>query len=112
MVMTAPFSFLRTCNLPASPRVVPTTNYRYTGGYDWKNATAEPCPNRGSLRPEVGRARGILRRPLPAGKLAHARRSPPPDLAYWIAHYWRITWDLRGHAPHLVENLPHPNIHV
>jgi AraC-like DNA-binding protein len=62
--------------------------------------------------PEVGRARGILRRPLPAGKLSHARRSPPPDLAYWIAHYWMITWDVRGHAPHLAESLPHPNIHV
>jgi AraC-like DNA-binding protein len=62
--------------------------------------------------PEVGPARGILRRPLPAGKLSHARRSPPPDLAYWIAHYWMITWDLRGHAPHIAESLPHPNIHV
>ena len=62
--------------------------------------------------PEVGRARGILRRPLPAGKLSHARRSPPPDLAYWIAHYWMITWDLRGYAPHIAETLPHPNIHV
>jgi AraC-like DNA-binding protein len=62
--------------------------------------------------PEVGRARGILRRPLSAGKLSHARRSPPPDLAYWIAHYWMITWDLRGQAPHIAESLPHPNIHV
>jgi AraC-like DNA-binding protein len=62
--------------------------------------------------PEVGRARGVLRRPLPAGKLSHARRSPPPDLACWIAHYWMITWDLRGHAPHIAETLPHPNIHV
>jgi|HubBroStandDraft_3_1064219.scaffolds.fasta_scaffold20909_2 AraC-like DNA-binding protein len=62
--------------------------------------------------PEVGRARGILRRPLSSGKLSHARRSPPPDLAYWIAHYWMITWDLRGCAPHLAEALPHPNIHV
>jgi len=62
--------------------------------------------------PEVGRARGILRRPLPAGKLSHARRGPPPDLAHWIAHYWMITWDLRGCAPHIAETLPHPNIHV
>jgi len=62
--------------------------------------------------PEVGRARGVLRRPLPAGKLSHARRSPPPDLAYWIAHYWMISWDLRGCEPHLAENLPHPNIHL
>jgi AraC-like DNA-binding protein len=62
--------------------------------------------------PEVGRARGILRRPLPGGKLSHARRRPPPDLACWIAHYWMITWDLRGYAPHIAETLAHPNIHV
>lgn len=62
--------------------------------------------------PEVGRARGVLRRPLPAGKLSHARRSPPPDLARWVAHYWMISWDLRGCEPHLAENLPHPNIHL
>jgi AraC-like DNA-binding protein len=62
--------------------------------------------------PEVGKARGILRRPLPAGKLSHARRSPPPDLSPWIAHYWMISWDLRGCEPHLAENLPHPNIHL
>jgi AraC-like DNA-binding protein len=62
--------------------------------------------------PEVGRARGVLRRPLPAGKLRHVRRNPPPDLADWIAHYWMISWDLRGCKPHLAENLPHPNIHL
>jgi AraC-like DNA-binding protein len=62
--------------------------------------------------PEVGKARGMLRRPLPAGKLRHARRSPAPDLAHWIAHYWMIRWDLRGCDPHVAESLPHPNVHV
>jgi len=62
--------------------------------------------------PEVGRARGILRRPLLAGKLRHSRRRPPPDLAYWIAHYWLISWDLRGCEPQVVESLPHPNVHA
>jgi AraC-like DNA-binding protein len=62
--------------------------------------------------PEVGRARGILRRPLPSGKLRHSRRRPPPDLAYWIAHYWLISWDLRGCEPQVVESLPHPNVHA
>jgi AraC-like DNA-binding protein len=61
---------------------------------------------------EVGRARGILRRPVPAAKLRHARRAPPNDLADWITHYWMISWDLRGCKPLLVENLPHPNIHL
>jgi len=62
--------------------------------------------------PEVGRARGMFRRPLPAGKLRHARRKPAPDLAPWIAHYWMIRWDLRGCASHVAESLPHPNIHM
>lgn len=64
--------------------------------------------------PEVGRARGILRRPLPlsAAKLRYVRRAPPSDLAHWIAHYWMISWDLRGCKPQVVENLPHPNIHL
>jgi AraC-like DNA-binding protein len=61
---------------------------------------------------DVGQARGILRRTLPAGKLRHARRRPASDLAPWIAHYWMIRWDLRGCEPHLAESLPHPNIHL
>jgi AraC-like DNA-binding protein len=62
--------------------------------------------------PEVGRARGLLRRPLLAGKLRHLRRRPAADLASWIAHYWMVEWDLRGCESHVAEVLPHPNIHV
>ena len=61
---------------------------------------------------EVGRARGILRRNLPAGKLKHSRRRPSAELTRWIAHYWMISWDLRGCEPQVVESLPHPNIHA
>jgi AraC-like DNA-binding protein len=62
--------------------------------------------------PEVGRARGMLRKHLPAGKMRHARRRPADDLAFWIAHYWMIRWDLRGCEPYVAESLPHPNVHV
>jgi len=62
--------------------------------------------------PEVGKARGMLRRPLPAGKMRHARKRPAADLAGWIAHYWMIRWDLRGCEPQLAESVPHPNVHV
>ena len=62
--------------------------------------------------PEVGKARGILRRPIAAGQLWHSRRQPSPDLAPWIAHYWSIKWDLRGCPPQTVESLPHPNVHL
>jgi AraC-like DNA-binding protein len=62
--------------------------------------------------PEVGPARGMVRRILPAGTMRHARRVPPHDLSPWVAHFWMIRWDLRGCDPQLVENLPHPNVHV
>jgi AraC-like DNA-binding protein len=62
--------------------------------------------------PEVGQARGMFRRPLPSGKMRHARRRPADDLCFWIAHYWMICWDLRGCEPYLAESLPHPNVHV
>ncbi len=62
--------------------------------------------------PEVGRARGMVRRTLPEGKMRHARRRPPRELQPWIAHFWMIQWDLRGCKPQLVENLPHPNVHL
>ncbi|MGA3091037.1 MAG: AraC family transcriptional regulator [Terriglobales bacterium] len=62
--------------------------------------------------PEVGKARGMLRRPVPAGKLRHVRRRPAADLTGWIAHYWMIRWDLRGSEPQLAESVPHPNVHV
>ena len=60
---------------------------------------------------EVGRARGVLRRPVPDGNVRHARRRPSPDVAPWIAHYWMVSWDLRGCEPYVAETLPHPNVH-
>jgi AraC-like DNA-binding protein len=62
--------------------------------------------------PEVGKGRGMLRRPLRAGKMRHVRRLPANELSHWIAHYWMIRWDLRGCEPHVAESLPHPNVHV
>jgi AraC-like DNA-binding protein len=62
--------------------------------------------------PEVGKARGILRRSLPAGKLRHSRRRPSSEVMPWIAHYWMINWDLGGCEPQVVGSLPHPNIHL
>jgi AraC-like DNA-binding protein len=61
---------------------------------------------------EVGAARGVLRRPLPAGEMRHSRRAPSPEVAPWIQHYWMICWDLRGCEPHIAESLPHPNVQL
>ena len=77
-----------------------------------KNSTTKTPRVEEVYDPAVGRARGMLRRPLPAGEMRHARRSPSPDLSTWIAHYWMIQWDLRGCDPHRAESLPHPNVHV
>jgi AraC-like DNA-binding protein len=60
----------------------------------------------------VGPARGVLQRGPAAGSFRHARRSPAPELAHSIAHYWMVSWDLRGLPPHRAETLPHPNVHA
>jgi AraC-like DNA-binding protein len=62
--------------------------------------------------PQAGKARGLLRDPPAAGKFRHLRRRPAADLVHWIAHYWIVSWDLRGHQPHLQETLPHPNFQL
>src|SRR5271169_6855570 len=62
--------------------------------------------------PSVGKARGVLRPPPVAGQFKHARHSPSPELAHFIAHYWMVSWDLRGLPPHTAETLPHPNVHA
>jgi AraC-like DNA-binding protein len=33
-------------------------------------------------------------------------------LAGIVQHFWIVRWDLRGHAPHRPETLPHPNVHL
>src|SRR5271170_607348 len=62
--------------------------------------------------PSVGKARGVLKSHLAAGQFRHTRRSPSPELAHVIAHYWMVSWDLRGLPPHTAETLPHPNVHA
>jgi AraC-like DNA-binding protein len=59
---------------------------------------------------DLGRARGILRWPPPAGQFKHLRRRPPVDLTPWIESYWMVTWDLP--QPFLQETLPHPNLYL
>lgn len=61
---------------------------------------------------QAGPARGMLRKPVDAGKFDHSRRAPEEDLAPWIMHFWLISWDLTGCEPHTGESLPHPNVHM
>ncbi|HXC16920.1 MAG TPA: helix-turn-helix domain-containing protein [Holophagaceae bacterium] len=37
---------------------------------------------------------------------------PAPDLALFVAHFWSVAWDLRGHEPRVQETLPHPAVHI
>jgi AraC-like DNA-binding protein len=60
--------------------------------------------------PGIGKARGILRWPPPAGQFQHVRQQAPPDLTTWIESYWMVTWDLP--QPFLQETLPHPNVYL
>lgn len=58
-------------------------------------------PPRGVLYPQRRSALGSLQRLVPSH-----------DLAPFVAHYWIITWDLRGHPPQTQETLPHPSVHI
>jgi AraC-like DNA-binding protein len=49
---------------------------------------------------------------LPPEGVKVSRHTPAAALAHFIAHYWRVSWDLRGQQPHLQETLPHPNIYL
>jgi len=61
---------------------------------------------------EMAPPRGVLypHRRSDLGSLL--RLAPSPDLAPFIAHYWIVTWDLRGHPPQTQETLPHPSVHI
>jgi AraC-like DNA-binding protein len=60
----------------------------------------------------TGRPRGLLQWPPPEGQFRYVRRLPAPELTPWVAHFWMVSWDLRGLAPYRPETLPHPNVHV
>jgi AraC-like DNA-binding protein len=56
--------------------------------------------------------RGILN---PAEGFAHfqlEREAPPPDLAWFVEAFWRVSWDLEGRSPFAQEILPYPCVNV
>ena len=63
-------------------------------------------------RPEAAKARGVLRPERRDGIFRHERRLPVPELAPFVAHFWSVAWDLRGHEPRVQETLPHPAVHI
>ncbi|HEY2461676.1 MAG TPA: AraC family transcriptional regulator [Candidatus Acidoferrum sp.] len=61
---------------------------------------------------EVGKARGLLTRPLHRGVIEHSRKRPAAGLASWIAHYWSVSWDLPAGETYLAETLPDSSVHL
>lgn len=87
--------------------------HRNESADDWKNATGQSAD--GERARDPGPARGVLRRtdePAAAGAFDHRRVAPPPALARWVAHYWRVAWDLGDAPPQMQHTLPHPNVHI
>ncbi len=64
------------------------------------------------MRQPAGQPRGVLKPPDTGGVFRHARYQPPPDLSFFLEHFWVVAWDLRGQAPVTREVLNHPCIHL
>ena len=56
--------------------------------------------------------RGVLQLQAGRGRFEVSRFHPGPDLAELVEHYWMVSWDLRGRAPHTQHTLPHPGVHL
>ncbi|MBS1786032.1 MAG: AraC family transcriptional regulator [Acidobacteria bacterium] len=63
-------------------------------------------------RMDAGKARGVLHPERSEGEFHHDRRLPSPDLGDLVAHFWSVSWDLRGQEPRIQETLPHPAVHI
>lgn len=64
------------------------------------------------MRAQASKPRGVLKAPMDAGHFRHARYLPAEDLAFFIDHFWIVTWDLRGLPPVTREVLSHPSVHL
>jgi AraC-like DNA-binding protein len=47
-----------------------------------------------------------------AGFQEHWSGAPAPDLAPYVAHYWAVSWDLRGQPPYRQKIVPYPQVHL
>jgi AraC-like DNA-binding protein len=63
-------------------------------------------------RPPAGEPRGLLNPKTGEQKFQLSLHTPAEDLRFFVAHFWIVTWDLRGQEPYLSENLSHPTVHL
>jgi AraC-like DNA-binding protein len=61
---------------------------------------------------DAGEPRGLLRTKAVEGEFHHYRLKPSADLAFFIEHFWSVSWRIEGPEPHVAETLPHPSAHV
>jgi AraC-like DNA-binding protein len=64
------------------------------------------------VRSKIEKPSGILNPKASQQKFELSWHAPGPELAFFIAHYWIVRWDLRDQAPYLSETLPHPSVHL
>jgi AraC-like DNA-binding protein len=63
-------------------------------------------------RKKEGNPQGLLYPTAGERNFQLARYLPAEDLKFFIEHYWRVQWDLRGQEPYRSENLPYPSVHL
>ena len=55
---------------------------------------------------------GILNARAARDAFGFQERAPAPALAPYVAHYWIVTWDLRGREPYEQWVLPYPSVNM
>jgi len=55
---------------------------------------------------------GILNARAAAKKFTFRTVPPAPELAPLVAHYWLVSWDLRGQEPYEQQVLPYPSVNM
>ena len=63
-------------------------------------------------RKKAGKPQGLLYPSSGKQNFQLARYLPSEALKFFVEHYWRVQWDLRGRDPYRSENLPYPSVHL
>lgn len=63
-------------------------------------------------RKKAGKPQGLLYPAAGEQNFQLARYLPAEDLKFFVEHYWKVQWDLRGQEPYRSENLPYPSLHL
>jgi AraC-like DNA-binding protein len=85
-------------------------------------ATTTQPPINGLVNPSVSsqqsavipqpQASGLLNPAAGEAKFRLTRHAPSPEVAFFVARYWVVRWDLRGQPPYTQERIPHPCVNL